>query len=195
MADLITLEDYKTAMKITGFGDDTRLTSLIASASQLVKTYCNNTFVDFYSSNKTETFNMDYDSYSVSLEEVPLNTVVSVEERQTIQADFVTLVNNEEYYIDYETDSILRSDGGSGYKNFPRGPGAVRVVYTGGYSVCPADLKLAVIDLVTYYHKDEYKQRQTIAGATLQNSSSSSQRNNPGFPDHIKRVLDMYKNF
>ena len=61
--------------------------------------------------------------------------------------------------------------------------------------MCPADLKLAVIDLVTYYHKDEYKERKVMAGASIQNAGSTSQANNVAFPDHIKRVLDLYKNF
>jgi len=49
--------------------------------------------------------------------------------------------------------------------------------------------------LVTYYLKDEHKSRQSIAGASIQNQSSSTQRDNVSFPDHIKRVLDLYKNF
>ena len=87
-------------------------------------------------------------------------------------------------------DSIYRIG-----STWPKGPGAVKVVYKGGYATVPADLKLAVIDLVTYYHKDEHKSRQTIAGASIQNQGSTSQRNNVAFPDHIKRVLDLYKNF
>jgi hypothetical protein len=75
------------------------------------------------------------------------------------------------------------------------GPGAVEVVYTAGYTTCPADLQLAVVDLITYYHKDEHKARQTMQGASIQNNTSSSQANNVSFPDHIKRVLDLYKNF
>ena len=71
----------------------------------------------------------------------------------------------------------------------------VKIVYTAGYDVIPGDLKLAVLDLVTYYLKDEHKARQSIAGASIQNQSSSTQRDNVSFPDHIKRVLDLYKNF
>ena len=78
-----------------------------------------------------------------------------------------------------------------GIKALPSGPGSVKVTYKGGYSACPADLKLAVIDLVTYYHKDEYKQRQTLSGASIQNQGTSGQSGNVGFPDHIKRVLDL----
>jgi len=32
-----------------------------------------------------------------------------------------------------------------------------------------------------------------MAGATLQNEASTSIKDDIGFPDHIKRVLDMYK--
>jgi len=195
MLNLITLDDYKTAKKITGFGDDVRLEELVTSVSQLVKTYCNNTFVDFFASNKTETFNIDFDNYTVSVDEVPLNSVVSVEERESISSSYVTLVNDSDYYVDFETDSILRSNGSNGYKNFAKGPGAVKVTYKGGYSACPADLKLAVIDLISYYHKDEHKQRQTLSGASIQNQGTSGQSGNVGFPDHIKRILDFYKNF
>jgi len=49
--------------------------------------------------------------------------------------------------------------------------------------------------LITYYLKDEHKERRSIAGASIQNQASTSQRNNVAFPDHIKRVLDLYKNF
>ena len=41
--------------------------------------------------------------------------------------------------------------------------------------------------------KDERKERMSIAGASIESQVSTSLRNNIGFPDHIKRVLDMYK--
>ena len=195
MANLITLDDYKTAKKITGFGDDARLEELVTSVSQLVKTYCNSTIIDFHGNNKIESFNIDYGVHLISIEESPLNVVVSVQERDSISAAYKTLANNVDYYVDFETDTIYRSNGSNGYKDFPKGPGAVKVTYTGGYATCPADLKLAVIDLISYYHKDEHKQRQTLSGASIQNQSTSGQSGNVGFPDHIKRILDLYKNF
>tara|TARA_B100000214_G_scaffold176814_1_gene127145 strand:+ start:42 stop:629 length:588 start_codon:yes stop_codon:yes gene_type:complete len=195
MADLITLQDYKTAEGISAPKDDARLNVLIPSVSQLVKTYCGNSFVDFFSSNKTEEFNIDWGTYVVQLTESPVNAIVSVQERQSYNSSYITLTTGAyEYALDTNTDSVFRTTS-SGYKNWATGVGAVKVVYTAGYSAVPADLKLAVLDLVTYYLKDEHKQRQSIAGASLQNQGSTSQSNNVSFPDHIKRVLDLYKTF
>tara|TARA_Y100000996_G_scaffold29409_2_gene20880 strand:- start:2707 stop:3297 length:591 start_codon:yes stop_codon:yes gene_type:complete len=196
MADLITLQQYKTAEGISAPKDDARLNILIPSVSQLVKTYCGNSFVDFFSSNKTETFTLDWGTYIVQLTESPVNSIVSVQERQSYSDSYATLTTGAyEYALDSATDSILRTLSSGRYKNWPQGVDAVKVVYTAGYSAIPSDLKLAVLDLVTYYLKDEHKQRQSIAGASLQNQGSTSQNNNVSFPDHIKRVLDLYKNF
>jgi hypothetical protein len=195
MADLITLASYKEAEGLSTPKEDLRINALIPSVSQLVKTYCGNSFVDFYSSNKTETFNIDWGTYIVQLTESPVNTIVSVEERQSYSASYVTLTTGAyEYALDTKTDSILRTNSGS-YQNWAQGVDAVKVVYKAGYSAVPDDLKLAVIDLVTYYLKDEHKERRTIQGASIQNAASSSQKDNVAFPDHIKRVLDLYKNF
>ena len=196
MADLVTLEEYKDAENINTTKDDTRLSALIVSVSQLVKTYCANSIIDFYSTNKTETFNIDWNSHIVQLTESPIVEVSLVQERDSYQESYTTLTTTaHEYFLDEKTDSIIRTNAGNTYKNWPRGAGAVKVIYNAGYASTPADLKLAVIDLITYYHKDEHKQRRTIAGASIQNETSTSQRNNVAFPDHIKRVLDLYKNF
>ena len=196
MANLITLAEYKEAEGLQSAKDDLQINSLITSVSQLVKTYCGNSIIDFYSTNKTETFNIDYETYAVQLTESPVVSIVSVEMRGTYREAYTTLTTGAyEYFLDEKTDSVIRTTDGSTYKNWPRGPGAVKIVYKAGYASTPEDLKLALVDLITYYLKDEHKQRQTIAGASIQNQASSSQRNNVAFPDHIKRVLDLYKNF
>jgi len=193
MADLITLAEYKEIEGIASPKEDLRLATLVPSVSQLVKTYCANSLVDYYSTNKVETFNIDWNTHIVQLTESPVNTVVSVEKRDSV-TDSYTTVATTEYYLDTSTDSILYVTG-STYKNWPRGAGSVKVTYTAGYESCPTDLKLAVVDLITYYLKDEHKERRTLGGASIQNQGSSSLRDSVAFPDHIKRVLDMYKNF
>ena len=192
MADLITLEDYKEAEGISTPKDDLKLNALIPSVSQLVKTYCGTSFVDYYSSNKIETFSINWATNLVQLTETPLVSIVSVEERDDYSSSYTT-VPATEYFADTTLDVVYRVSTQGGKKNWPGGPAAVKITYKAGYDTCPADLKLAVIDLITYYHKDEHKERKVMGGASIQNSASTTQSNNVGFPDHIKRVLDLYK--
>ena len=190
MADLITLEEYKEIEGLSSPKDDLRLEQLIDSVSQLVKTYCGNSIVDHYSTNKEEEFNIDWHTHIVQLTESPVNAVVSVQKRDSV-AESYTTVPTTDYYLDKKTDSVLYVTG-STYKNWPRGAAAVKVTYTAGYDDCPKDLKLAVVDLIKYYFKNEAVARRTLAGATVENQGTGEGR---GFPDHIKRILDMYKNF
>ena len=97
------------------------------------------------------------------------------------------------WYLDAVSDSIFRTQESGAYKNWPRGVGSVKVTYLAGYTTLPTDLQLAVADIITYYHLNEHKDRQSIGSATREGSGSSSIRYDPGFPDHIRRVLDMYR--
>ena len=196
MADLVTLSDYKDAEGIGSPKDDLRISRIIPSVSELVKTYCANTFVDFVSSDKTEEFDIYWDTFAVQLTESPVISITSVQERSGYDQSYTTLTTGAyEFYLDKRTDSVIRTNESGARLNWKQGVGAVKVVYRAGYSSTPEDLKLAVFDLVTYYLKDEHKERRTLGGASIQNQSSTTQRDNVAFPDHIKRVLDLYKNF
>ena len=191
MTDLVTLEEYKISENIQSLKEDARITSLITSVSQLVKTYCGNSIL---SATHTEEFSINWGTNLVQLTESPVNSIVEIKTRDSYDKAY-TAISSGEYFLEASTDSVYRVTTSGQSKNWPTGPGSVQIQYTAGYSSCPADLKLAVIDLITYYLKDEHKARQTLAGASIQNQGSTSQRNNVAFPDHIKRVLDLYKNF
>ena len=196
MADLVTLSDYKDAEGIGSPKEDLRISRIIPSVSQLVKTYCGNSIIDFVSSDKTEEFDIYWDTYAVQLTESPVISITSAQERSGYDQSYTTLTTGAyEYYLDKRTDSVIRTNESGTRLNWKHGVGSVKVVYRAGYSSTPEDLKLAVFDLVTYYLKDEHKERRTLGGASIQNQSSSTQRDNVAFPDHIKRVLDLYKNF
>ena len=200
MADLITLQQYKDFAGLTGVTMDARINVIVDSVSQLVKNYCGTSIIDDYSSDKTEYFDvLDARTSRVMLDEGPIRAVTSVQERESQADSYVTLITENsdssgkyEYIVDSMTDSIIRTSEEVD-KSFPKGRKAVKVVYTAGYSSCPEDLKLAIFDLVKYYLKDERKERMQIAGAMIENPVSTSIANNSDFPDHIKRVLDMYK--
>ena len=194
MADLITTADYKDYKGIDHFKDDDKINSLVPSVSQLVKTYCGTSFVDYFSSGMTEKFDiMDTGTQELFLTESPLVTVTSVKEREGIARAYTTLTNNTDYYVDAEHDRIYRIDGDKSVKSWATGFSAVEVIYTAGYSSTPQDLRLAIYDLITYYLKEEYKGRKSLAGASLQNETATSITGDIGFPDHIKRILDMHR--
>jgi len=192
MTDLITIDKYKEIEGISSTKEDVKLEIFIPSVSQLVKTYCGNSILDYFTVNKVEDFSLTWDSTFLQLTESPVNTIVEIQERRRPTENYSILDSNE-YYLDTKTDSVIRIP--TKYQYWPQGPGSVLVTYSAGYAATPADLLLAVADLVTYYLKDEHKQRQTLQGASIENARSGGNANNPAFPDHIKRVLDLYKNF
>ena len=195
MADLITVQEYKNAEGISNQKDDQRLDVIVPQVSDLAKKYCGTTFIDYYSSGRTETISV-HDKYTstIIVSESPLIAVSSVQERTGYAEDYSTLTTTDyEYYVDTAADAIVRTTKSGGKAYWASGVGSVRVTYTAGYAATPSDLKLALFDLVTYYLKDEHKERRTIAGATLQNQGTSGVRDNTDFPDHIKRVLDLYR--
>jgi len=201
MADLITLDDYKLLEGVNSTQYDEKFETLITSVSKLVRTYCNSEF-DTYASGSgyTEYFDIQWDTHTVQLKYSPVISITSVHERVGQASAYTQLYTNgggtpPEYswYLDALSDSVFRTHEGGSYKAWPHGVGSVKVVYLAGYATIPADLQLAVADIVTYYHKDEWKERQSIGSATREGAGSSAIRNDPGFPDHIRRVLDMYR--
>lgn len=200
MADLISLDTYKTIENITNVKDDDRIETLITAISKLVKTYCASDLIDKYSTTITEFFDLQYSVEYIQLDEGPVvdNSTLAVYERQSQDDDYTRLYRDGtddkyEWYLDARTDSIYRTSDSGLYRYWPKGVKCVKVEYNAGYESTPKDLELAVVDLVTYYFKDEHKERRVLGGATLQNQGTSSLSDNVGFPDHIKRVLDMYK--
>ena len=158
MADLITVVQYKDAEGLRGEKDDDRLNVIVPQVSDLVKKYCGISFVDFYSTDKVETFSVD-DNYTTTI-------IVS---------------------------AIIRTNSQGKPIAYKQGVGAVKITYKAGYSETPDDLKLALFDLVNYYIKDEHKERRTLGGATINNQGTAGLRQSTDFPDHIKRVLDLYR--
>ena len=197
MANLVTLQNYKDFAGITGVSEDAKLNVIIPSISQAVKSYCGSSIVDYYSTNKTEYFDITNDmTYQIMVDESPIVSVVSVEERDSQSDSYVTLIsensdgsNKYDYIVDTERDMIIRTTS-TGDKMFPKGRKAVKVVYKAGYASTPADLKLACFDMIKYYLKDERKSNLVISGAQVQNAVSTSLRDNIDFPDHIKNVTE-----
>ena len=58
MANLVTLQQYKDFAGITGESENAKINVIVPAISQAVKTYCGTSFVDYYSTDKTEYFDI-----------------------------------------------------------------------------------------------------------------------------------------
>jgi hypothetical protein len=337
MADLITVSDYKAYAGISSSTRDAEINNMRAYVSSLIKTYCGRSFVDYYSTEKTEYFDIMNGETSIFPAELPIVEVVQLLERNSSKTDKATVENNHSddsnyhllesgtaqcsisslttestcinndtftgsglndltiagYNANTSSGEVGRSykvqidstgtpdtikwsrDGGSNWKNtsiaitgssqtlegdiavtfaattghtvedawaftaerwtgecsdtsyttqvtcetageywtadreyeldsesqeiirstgsFPRGTKSIKLVYKGGYSSTPNDLKLACFDLITYYLKKESIPVKVMMGSNIKNSSDI-QRSDSTFPPHIKRILEQYRN-
>ena len=195
MTDLVTVYEYKDAEGMRGEKDDDRLGVIVPQVSDLVKKYCGTTFIDYFSTNKVETFSVrDLYTQVLIMSESPVTEIAKVEERTAYSEAYNELTtSNYEYYFDSDADAVIRTTKNGERASWAKGEGAVKITYNAGYSATPKDLQLAIFDLVTYYLKDEHKQRQSLGGASMQNQGTSGIRTSTDFPDHIKRVLDLHR--
>lgn len=191
--NLITLDEYKLAKKLNKTDDDLVLEGLIASVSSLIQKYIGQEFHSDGIKTRTQYFDLDYDAKELYLDNYPINGVVSVTGIDPYYYDSTVHFPVAEtlYRVDPDWGVLYRL----GQKSWwPQGHGAVAVTYNYGTAPgdleIPADLKQVAIDMVTYYHKEEWKESRSMRGATMSNEPvyGSSTK----FPPHIQRVLDLY---
>lgn len=183
MADLITKSEYKDYLGITTTNKDDEIELLIPKVSQLIKTYCRRTFIDHFDEEKIEYFDGGFNR--LLLKESPLVTVLKVSKSIDYGQTYTDLVKFTDWIED--GDSVR---GINDYKWFPEVISGYKVNYFGGYEFVPEDLKLAALDLVEYYSKNNsavHVNRDVTPNVTqIQYVASTN------FPAHIKRVLDQY---
>lgn len=183
--NLVTRVEYKAYAGITSPNQDAEIDLLLPKASQLVKTYCRTSFVDNVDDPKSEQFSGEgYPHYY--LKDYPVLQILDVEISDDYGQSWTSLVEFRDWVFDSASVSVHNLlPGGwapkvNGYK----------ITYTAGYELVPEDLKLAVMDLVTYYRRND---------STVHNSAPSGSGNvqieylkSASLPAHIRRVLDQY---
>ena len=181
MATLITIDDYKEYAGITSIDFDDKLQSIVNRISELVKTYCNRRFIDNYNK-ATQQFipiveYSNFDGYFYP-QEFPVQALISVEYSVDLGETYTAVTGCA---FDKSKDAIfIPEEGREGINMF-------KITYTGGYQKTPDDLKLACLDLVDYYYKNESVPRRTTMNNTVEYITSAD------MPSHIKRVLDLYR--
>ena len=181
---LVTRAEYKSYAGLVSPNEDTKIDSLIPKVSELVKTICRRTFVDYVNDSKTE-----YHEGGTNLlvpEEYPVLAVSSLEYSTDYGNTYTTLVEYTDYALSKFSHNIISiwPDG------FPPLINGYKLTYTAGFEVLPEDLKLAVFDLITYYMKNDMAVHSNKAAGT--NTVQIEYVTTTNLPSHIKRVLDQY---
>mgnify|MGYP000047120145 CR=1 FL=1 len=199
MADLITLQEYKDAKGISSPKLDDKLPFLIAAASQYIKNYISLSLVDNINTPVVEYFD-GTNTDRLLLTEFPLISIVSVG-TSTDNAETFTTLDPTLYYTDeclgaiYSVPTRFAMPCGNTKRS-------VRVEYLAGYGVedvgnpgtylenLPDDIKLATIELVAHYLKEDWTPRRSQRGSSEENVTVGSTL---VVPIHIKRLLDIYR--
>ncbi len=187
---LVSLDEYKTYREVNSDDFDNKLSTIIASVSELVKNYCNRTFIEYAKVNKIEYFNAKTIS-EYYVEEIPIIEVASLNFSIDGGVTYTEAVKNEDYFVDEDMGSILTGTSrnflisGIGHKSG-------KLIYKAGFLEIPKDLKLATMDLVKYYADEEYTPRKAFQGMTIENVGFR-EGGGIGLPAHIRRVLGMYR--
>lgn len=181
--DLITKAEYKTYAGISSTNNDAALGILIPKVSDLVKTICRRSFVDYVDDAKVEYFEGGTASYMP--EESPVISVSSLEISEDYGNTYTALVEYTDYAVNKRDGSIRCIN-----RDFPVLINGYKVTYTAGYETIPADLKLALLDLISYYLKNDSAVHSTKSANP--NTMQVEYITTTNLPAHIKRVLDLY---
>lgn len=181
--NLITRAEYKAYAGLTSPNHDQEIDQLIPKVSELVKTYCKRTFVDWLDDPKLEYFNGGYQT--LLLEETPVVQILEVAYSQDYGQTYTPLTEFQAWVLD---QNYIVSVNPAGFARQLRG---YRVSYLAGYEQLPEDLKLAILDLITYYRKNDMAVHSNKAPGT--NTVQIEYVTTTSLPSHIRRVLDFYR--
>lgn len=180
--NLVTRAEYKAYMGISSTNSDAIIDILIPLVSQFVKNYCRRSFVDFVDTPKVEVLRggVPY----LMLLEAPIISINSIELSSDYGQTYTTLTEFTDWVLDGE---LIRPIGTESFPDYIRG---YRVTYSAGFDDVPEDLRLAVMDLITYYSKNDG------AVNALKHVNTTSMQieyiTDTALPSHIKRVIDYY---
>ena len=181
--NLVTRQEYKTYANLTNPNHDAEIDSLIPKVSEFVKTYCKRAFIDYLDDFKVDIFNGACGS--LILTESPVVSVNSVEYSNDYGQTYRELTE----YVDWvEDQGYIVSVNPAGFARSLRG---YKVTYFAGYESLPEDLKLGIMDMITYYRRNDaavHSSKAPSTGAVQIEYISST-----GLPAHIRRIFDLYR--
>jgi len=184
--NLITITEYKTYAGIKSTNYDAEISALIPRVTQFVKNYCGRTFVDYFASPdlpKVEIFSGGFNTIIPT--ETPIVSITKFEGSVDYGQTYTLLTQ----YVDWvQNGDKIVSLAPKGFDEYING---YKLTYYGGWDDVPADLGLAIMDLVTYYRKSDMSVHSNSAPGT--NKTQIEYITSSQLPAHIRRVLDQYR--
>lgn len=180
--NLVTKAEYKVYAGINSTNSDAIIDTLIPKVSQFVKNYCRRTFVDWVDQALVEV-HKGGGPFLMPLE-TPLIDVQDISFSSDYGQTYTSLVE----FTDWVQDGDLIYP--VSVSSFPAIIRGYQITYTAGYDDVPDDLRLAVMDLITYY-----KSNDGAVNALKHVNTTSMQIEyitDTALPSHIKRIIDYY---
>lgn len=181
--NLITKAEYKAYKGINSTTQDSSIDSIIPKVSAFIKNICKRTFVDYVDEPKTEVFK---GGQFLLPSEAPVIQILSLEYSEDYGNTYTELTEYTDFVLDVEEEKIVPV----GVSEFPKFINGYKLSYLAGYETLPEDLKVAAMDLVEYYLRNDGAVHSPKAPGT--NSVQIEYISTTNLPAHIKRVLDLY---
>ena len=186
---ILTLNTYKQIKSITSSDRDQSIEQAIKAVNAFIPSYCNRYFTEYYATDKTEYFD-GTNTNEIYPEVYPIVSVTSVKTSSDGGATYdTTLAEYTNFVVDIKNSRIVSTNTYFVDSIIPLN--SVEVVYKGGYSKVPDDLKMAAAHLVEYYLEEQYTAKKQFSGVSVDNLTvlDSSAK----LPAHIRRVLEHYR--
>lgn len=183
--DIITLEEYKQYSTIKSPNQDADINMLIPAITQYIRTYCGRVFTDYFDVDKTEVFSGG--TVALMQKEYPLVSITSLEYSDDRGKTFRALEEYTDFVYDMENEMIRIV----GCDIIPKRINGYKLTYKAGFEDYPQEIKLACMDLVTYYMKGDMAVKSTRGAGS--NTTQIEYVLNSGLPSNIRRILDLYR--
>lgn len=179
MANILTLNDYKSFLGINSTTQDSQYEAYIDAINIYISDFCNRAF---YTNTTDTTLNFSVkpgdELQPIFLPEFNLLDGFVL----TNNVSLLPLVEYTDFYFDEKANTLVPITG------FPVGKNSLTLVGKLGFATIPLDLKLAATELVNNYFKREGSKRSQNATAPMTFEAIEGGQ----LPQHIKRILLQY---
>ena len=147
---ILDLNTYKDYRQISSNTSNHKLTNIINAVNSFIPTYCNRTFIDYYSVDKIEYY--DGTLSEVYPKEIPIISVTSVETSTDGGQNYTALSEYTQYNVDQSLDRIVAASSQFVLTSFPIN--SLKITYKGGYATYPEEIVQAAVSLTEYFEEE-----------------------------------------